>query len=284
MNIPLIIIAALLPLLVALAVFRGHWLLGVWIFALLVLPTAQIKVGPVPIYLYDLIAAVLLLAFYINGEACSWPSVIPRWHRWFVGSAFFLSVLFGFALYGVLPDILWIWAHSSLAWFGFGFGVLIPLAQRRPQYRASLQAGLLASAAILTVVAVIQYGDLPGTELFGRLFYGSIGSEESVEILRHGDLTNRATGPHFAPTGFAGLALLAAMAFWCVSDSSCRVRRSLMLVLTTAIVLCTVSRHALVAAGIGLVVVIALSSGRDESAISRWPSARPCLSDVPRVS
>ena len=262
MNVSLLACGLLLTGLIMIAATRRVWLLALWITAYLVFPTANTKVGTAPIYLYDLVTLVLAGAFLAYGDLIRWPRGVPRWHWWFIGSAFVLSLVFGIVRYGFLPELFWIWGHTSLSWLPFAFGVVALTSRFRAEYRAGLQWGILASFSLLAVVAVIQYADLPGADQIANIFYGGLGSVESVETLRVGVETNRATGPHFAPTGFSGMALLATIIFWQVSDDGQRWRRRAVLALGVVIILCTVSRHTMLAAVLGGVVIVWMSEAK----------------------
>lgn len=259
MNVSLIACAALLVALLLVGLLRHQWLLAPWVMSFLVFPTARAKIGEAPIYLYDLIAVSLIVVLAVKGELRSWPRGVPRWHWWFIGAAFLFSVVFGVVQHGMVAEVSWIWLHSSLAWMAFAFGVIVTLSPSRERYRAPLIWGVLLSAILFCVIGVIQYAELPGTSFFSNLFYGDIGSEESVEMLRRGLETNRAPGPHFAPTTFAGMALLTVVVFWLLTRETDRFRRWLVLVLCAVTLLCTVSRHAMLAAVIGLIVTMVLS-------------------------
>src|SRR5438874_2098433 len=106
MNISFIALGALLVLLLLTSLLQRQWLFTAWVMSFSVFPTARAKIGEAPIYLYDLIAVVLILCLLIRGELRAWPRQIPRWHWWFIGVAFFLSVIFGMVQHGMTAAIL----------------------------------------------------------------------------------------------------------------------------------------------------------------------------------
>jgi hypothetical protein len=265
MNVSLLYCLILLIALVMVGLFRRPWLLALWAMSFLLCPTATGKISEAPIYIYDLVTVMVFCFFLLSGDWNRWPPSIPRWHWWFIGLAFLLSVVLGAITYGFSPALIWIWGHSSLAWMGFAFGIIITTSRQRTEYRSSLQWGLIISAAVLAVIAAIQYFDLPGSASFASFFYGSFGGESSVETLRVGLETNRANGPHFAPTTLSGMALLSGIAFWLISDDDQKLKRILVLTLCASIMICTVSRHALLAAVLGVGVMICLSESRQRA-------------------
>lgn len=262
MKISLILLLLLTVAALAVGVFRRHWLPGLWLVSLLILPTAQAKIAEAPVYLYDLLGFALIASFLAAGELQLWPRGIPRWHWWLIGAAFVLSVLLGSVRTGFLPDMLWIWGHASLSWMAFAFGIIMSVSAGRPLYRTSMRWALLLSALALSGMAWVQFANLPGSQTLSSLFYAHLGCEQSVEMLRLGGPTIRATGPHFAPTGFAGMGLLCGIAFWLLSEPRHRGLRLMVLGLCTSLVLCTVSRHAMVALLVGLAVLTGLSQVR----------------------
>src|SRR2546421_11107020 len=110
-----------------------------------------------------------------------------------------------------------------------------------------------------------------------------MGNERSVEVLRHGVETNRAPGPHVAPTGFAGMALLSVAGFWLVTEEDDQMRRWIVLILSALTTLCTVSRHAMVAAIIGLAVSIALSETKKRGRLIMLVGLAAILISTPAV-
>jgi hypothetical protein len=141
----------------------------------------------------------------------------------------------------------------------FAFGVIALTSVWGEQYRTSARWTLLGCLGALTGMAVIQYADWPGGEAITNLFYSGLGNAQTVEVLRVGVETNRAIGPHYAPTGFAGMALLSLIIFWLVTDEHHRWQRWTVAGLAATIILCTVSRHIMVAAMAGFGVIIAFS-------------------------
>jgi hypothetical protein len=125
-----------------------------------------------------------------------------------------------------------------------------------------MQCGFLLSAFALCLIAVIQYVNLPFVESINGFFYGGIGAEESIETYRLGALSNRASGPHFAPTTLAGIVLLAALVFWLVTEREQIILRLTMVSLSLVTMLCTVSRHGLAAVAVGVLVMIVFSENR----------------------
>src|SRR5437660_1306482 len=119
MNISLVAFGAILIALGLAALLRPHWLFTAWSLAVLLFPTARFKFGEAPIYLYDVIAVIILGSLLPRGEFGSWPRGVPRWHLWFICTAFLLSVIFGIVQHGMAAENTWIWLHSSLAWMAF---------------------------------------------------------------------------------------------------------------------------------------------------------------------
>ena len=236
MNVSLLYCFILLFAMVMVGLFRRAWLLAFWSVSFLLCPTAFTKIGEAPLYLYDLATVMVLGLFLLSGDWNCWPIRIPRWHWWFIGMAFLLSVVFGAITYGLSPALIWIWGHSSLAWMAFAFGIIITTSLQRAAYRNSLQWGLIISTAVLAVIAVIQYFDLPGSASFATFFYSGMGNEGSVETLRVGLETNRANGPHFAPTTLSGMALLSGIVFWLISDDDQRLKRTGVVALCAGVV------------------------------------------------
>jgi hypothetical protein len=237
-------------------------LLAVWIISFMVFPTARMKLGSAPIYLYDLMMVTVLGLFWFQGAFKAWPLRIIRWHGWLMGLAFLLSVLYGAVRYGPAPQILWIWGHTCLSWMGFAVGVVVLSSRAQIHNRIGIQYGFLLSAFALCLIAVIQYVNLPFVESINSFFYGGIGAEESIETYRLGALSNRASGPHFAPTTLAGIVLLAAIVFWLVTEREQIILRLTMVSLSLVTMLCTVSRHGLAAVAVGVMVMIVFSENR----------------------
>jgi hypothetical protein len=144
----------------------------------------------------------------------------------------------------------------------FAFGVLVCTSDRQGEHCAAFRAGTLISSIALCGIALIQYADLPGAEIFSAFFYRDLGRAEVADILWHGAEVNRAVGPHSAPPGFAGMAVLTVLAFWLITDEEHWVGRWCVLVTSTTTMLCTVSRHAVLAVILGLAVMLALSEAR----------------------
>ncbi len=237
-------------------------LFSFWVVSFMVFPTARVGVGHAPIYVYDLTMVGVLYVLWSHGAFKTWPLRVIRWHGWLVGAAFLLSVLYGAVRYGPAPQLLWIWGHTSLSWMGFAVGVAVLSDPGQFRNRAGMQYGFLFSAFALCVIAVIQYVNLPPVDAINSFFYAGIGAEESVETYHIGALSNRASGPHFAPTAFAGIALLAAIVHWLITEREQIVPRLLMLVFSLVTMLCTVSRHGLAAVAVGVIVMIIFSEGR----------------------
>src|SRR5258707_14146926 len=170
MHVSLTYCFVLLSALLIVTVLRRPWLMAIWAIALLVFPTAFVRIGQAPLYLYDGIAGVVFVSLWVGGDR-SWPNSVPRWHWWFIGSAFILSVLGGSWRYGAAPEIVWIWGHASLAWLIFAFGVRICTSELRDEHCAALRAGILISSVLLCSIALIQYRELPGAGFLSRLFY-----------------------------------------------------------------------------------------------------------------
>lgn len=250
--------------LVAAGYFCRPVLLAAWLFSLLILPTAQIEAGRAPIYVFDVAAVAAIIVLILRGDLLRWPRGVPRWHLWMIGAAFLLSVIFGALRYGAAPESLWIWAHAGLAWMAFAIAIAVICSDRREAMLRGIHWGLLSSLALLCPIAVIQFADLPMSEAIARLFYSHLGEDRSVDLLRVIVDTSRANGPHFAPTTLAGMALLAAVAFWLSTTRENRAQRALVLVLSAVTILCTVSRHALLAAGLGFLVAVLLHDGRSK--------------------
>ena len=237
-------------------------LFAFWVISFMVFPTARIELGPAPVYLYDLTMSGVLGVLWLQGAFKAWPLRIIRWHGWLIGAAFLLSVLYGIVRYGPAPQILWIWGHTCLSWMGFAVGVAVLSNEGQARNRLGMQYGFLLSAFVLCVIAVIQYVNLPSVEAINRFFYGGIGAEESVETYHLGALSNRASGPHFAPTAFAGIVLLASVVHWLITERAQLIPRLLMIGLSLVTMLCTVSRHGLAAVAAGVVVMITFSGSR----------------------
>ena len=246
-------------------------LFAVWVISFMVFPTARMKLGPAPIYVYDLTLVGVLWILWSQGGFKGWPRRIIRWHGWLIGAAFLLSVLYGVVRYGPAPQILWIWGHTSLSWMGFAVGVVILARKDQTLNRVAMQYGFLGSAFALCGIAVIQYVNLPSVEMINSFFYGGIGAEESIETYQVGALSNRASGPHFAPTALAGIVLLAAIVFWLITERAQIIHRLLMVSLSVVTMLCTVSRHGLAAVAVGVIVMIIFSENR-----VRMRSSRRC--------
>lgn len=262
--------SSLLPLhyaLIALLLGAVAWfwrpaIFPIWILSFMVFPTARVKLGGAPLFLFDATMLAVIGLLWLRRGFVVWPQHLPRWHWWMSGAAFLFSVVFGTLRYGFSAEMLWIWGHTALAWMGFAIGVVLVLGEHGREYRQAMQWGFLLSAAVLCAIAVVQYADLPASGAINSFFYGSLGVEESSDMLRVGVMTNRANGPHFAPTGFAGIVLLAAVTFWLISDREDRVKRFVILGLSAATILCTVSRHAVLAAAAGIVVSICFAEQR----------------------
>lgn len=252
---------------ICLFVITAAWLwrpslIAVWAIGFLVFPTARMVIGPIPIYLYDLTMSGVLGLLWYEGSFRLWPLRTVRWHGWLIGAAFLLSVLYGAVRYGPAPQILWIWGHTSLSWMGFGVGVVLLYNPANSRHRLGLQIGFLIAAFALCAIAIIQYLNLPQTDAINSFFYGGMGAEDSVETYQVGDLSNRASGPHFAPCCLAGISILAGAVFWLASDRRQWLRRLVMESLCLVTILCTVSRHAMLAAALGIVVMIIFSDNR----------------------
>lgn len=270
MNFSPITSLALLAGLLLLGLGRRSWLFAAWVICLLVFPTFRLNFSGAPVYFYDLLTLLALLFLGLAGRLNGWPRGVPRWHLWFIGLAFVLSVLFGTTRHGWSPLLLWIWGHTSLAWLAFALGVLAAFTEEGEVFRRGLETGLLVSLAALSAMAVIQYAELPGCEALTTLLYGDLGNEEAVEALRRGLETNRAMGPHFAPTTFAGMAVLSAMGLWLLAGPAGRKRWGLGAALAGGILLCTVSRHALLAVAAGGLAMLLLSR-------TSWITKSACL-------
>jgi hypothetical protein len=179
-----------------------------------------------------------------------------------IGTAFGLSVVAGFFRDGFSASAVYNWGHSTLAWMAFVVGVMATSFPESASLRRNLRLGLVISGCLLVPVALIQYLDLPLASNLMELLYGGVGAEESVNRLRVGLLSNRAPGPHFAPTTFGGISLLALAVFWLVSDKTHSGQRAVMVGCSTIIILCTVSRHVFLAGFLGLVFVFVLGQIR----------------------
>jgi len=260
MQIPLTYCLILSIALVLVALLRRPWLIGVWVISLLLFPTAFARIGQAPVFLYDGITALVFISFWVGGDR-SWPSSVPRWHWWFIGSAFVLSVVGGMLRYGAAPEIVWIWGHASLAWLAFSFAVLICTSKSHDQHCGALRAGIFISSVVLCSIALIQYADLPGAGFLTLLFYDDLGRAGIADILQYAEV-NRALGPHSSPPGFAGIALLALLAFWVLNAEGNAFARWIVLITSSVTILCTVSRHAMLAAAIGLIVALVFSEPR----------------------
>jgi O-antigen ligase len=256
MNLSLSIFLALAVVLIAAGIWRRSWLFAAWLCSILLAPTAQARVLGAPFYVYDLAAVILIASFAASGEMARWPRNIPRWHWWFIISSFVLSVGFGFVRYGFLPDILWIWGHSSLAWMPYAFGMVLVTSNANESYRKTLTNILPVISVLFCAMALVQFANLPGSERISSLYYEGLGSEQSVEILRLGEQSNRATGPHFAPTAFGGMALLLGMLYWLLTEWHQRWLRILVALTSVTTIVCTVSRHVMLALIMGLGVFI----------------------------
>jgi hypothetical protein len=256
------IFAAICLFVITAAWFWRPSLLAIWVIGFLVFPTARMVVGPAPIYLYDLTMAGVLGLLWYEGSFRFWPLRTIRWHGWMIGAAFLLSVLYGIVRYGPAPQILWIWGHTSLSWMGFGVGVVLLTDPSNARYRLGLQTGFLIGGFALCAISLIQYLNLPTSDALNSFFYGGMGAEDSVETYHVGILSNRASGPHFAPCCLAGIAILAGAVFWLVTDKRQWFRRLLMESMCLVTTLCTVSRHAMLAAALGIMVMILFSDNR----------------------
>jgi len=124
-----------------------------------------------------------------------------------------------------------------------------------------LRAGILISSVVLCSIALIQYTDLPGADFLTRLFYDDLGRAGIADILQHAEV-NRALGPHSSPPGLAGIALLSLLAFWVLDSEGTPVARWIVLLTSSVTILCTVSRHAMLAAVIGLIVALVFTESR----------------------
>src|SRR6266480_5239408 len=107
MNISLIICVLLLSIVILAGCYQRSWVLPFWLISLLVFPTARVKVGGAPVYLYDLMTVLVIVFFAITANSGSWPRHLPRWHWRFIGLSLVLSVAFGFVRYGFLPELVW---------------------------------------------------------------------------------------------------------------------------------------------------------------------------------
>jgi hypothetical protein len=66
-------------------------LFAVWIISFMVFPTARMKLGSAPVYLYDLMMAGVLGLLWLQGAFKAWPLRIIRWHGWRSCSACFMG-------------------------------------------------------------------------------------------------------------------------------------------------------------------------------------------------
>ena len=167
-------------------------IMTIWIISFMVFPTARMKLGSAPIYLYDLTMIGVLTRLWFDGAFRTWPARIIRWHGWLMGAAFVLSVLYGMVRYGPAPQIVWIWGHTCLSWMGFAAGVVLLSNREQGPARRGVQWGFLVSAGALCIIASIQYVKIPSVEAINSFFYGGIGAEECIETYQVGTLS---TGP-----------------------------------------------------------------------------------------
>ena len=261
MDVSIPLFGVYLFVMVLASVVRPHWLMGAWAITVFLFPTTRTLVGPAPIYWFDL-ATVAVLSVLFYKRRFQWPPGMPQWHWWLVGYAALFGLVWPAVRYAPSAELVYVWLHTSLAWMAFPIGVLVAFSPYGERYRSSLAGGLLVALVGLAVLAVVQKGDPQGALAVNQIYRGDMGglwTESTYGGMRY---SARPNGPYGAATSFAGVACIVALEIALLRGLESKIWGWSGVALASVVTLLTLTRHVLVAAAVGVVVVVLTSSAR----------------------
>lgn len=264
MNAMTLLFPAFLLLLLAQSYVRSRWLFATWTFLYCLLPTYVYRIGSVSLYWCD-IAAVAVLFYWYNDR-------VPRKSAYLALQWF--AVLMGTLLIGGLSSLVRYGAFfEPLYWilrYALALATLpiVTAYSRQPPLRSAMLAGVSAAAVSMFVIAIFQEFRLPFNDQLDSILYDGYASGRSD----HGRSAVFATeglvrvfGPYSSSTQFGGAAVCVGVLLTMLSWTSRRPYimagrqryYTLATVMAWAAALMTISRHALLAICVFLVVTAA---------------------------
>lgn len=253
----------LIGLMVALYLVRPSILPFVWSISVFVFPTTRTMIGPAPIYWYDVVTVALFGVVWYETRN-RWPTSVVKWHWIMIGCSAVFGLLFPVIRYGPSAELLYLWIHMCIAWMCFPIGILIFRSVNKEGYIRSLVIGVALSAVTIAMVGVYQKGG-PDAALAVNVFFrgdmGGMWTESEYGLFRY---WQRPNGPFGAATTFAGVAAIMALVASAAAQGAYKRWVSVTAAAALAVVVVTLTRHVLIAALVGSVVVVASSSIRQK--------------------
>lgn len=283
MNLSIALFLIFLTACAAIFAGRPRLLFFAYPFLILFTPTVRGQLG-FPLYLYDVVGALILLYAVRRGALSAWPANRAPWH-WIVGATIVLSGIFVTGVrFGPTPESAWITCHTLLAYLQILTGVYLLSRGRSPE--ANYMAwGIVTALAGLAAVAWLQFGNVGFARFYNGVVYRDLTRGLDVTGFAAQLAASRAAGPFGSPNALGVAALLAAFATWVIGT-----RRQAMFatLAAVAVIIPTVSRQAYLSVVMALGLYLLLASNRTRLAglvlLLVTPFIAPLLAFVPAFS
>lgn len=263
MNLSVILMMAYLFVLAVLYLVRPSAIMYVWSVTIFAFPTTRSLVGPVPVYWFDIATIAALLVLVMNSRF-KWPSGLIKWHWILIGYTFMFGLVIPTLRYGPSVESVYLWIHTGLAWMSFPIGVFIMAYRGSGSYRKALGYGLLTVLASLAAAAVIQKGDPAGALAVNEFYRGDLKGMWTESLYGINRYSLRPNGPYGAATTFAGVSAIIALCVFALRGVASPKWAWLAVALASVVTVLSLTRHVVLAALIGVMVVVLTSHVRQK--------------------
>jgi hypothetical protein len=233
-----------------------------WPIAVIVFPTARVYFG-FPLYLYDMIVALMLLEYRRELLAIRWDWKRIPWHYVFIVLILVCGIAWPLVVMPVNVQAVWVVGHALLTFSGFGLAALIFYDSARVRERLWLGYGIAASVLILGAIGLTQFGSPAAAGRVAAFFYRDFSQDAFIHSKFYAEIVaRRAAGPYGSPNLLGTVAVLAALA------ASLLVRQRIIVLAVlaagTIALLSSVSRQAMIGAILAGIIYFIVSRGREK--------------------
>ena len=257
MNVPLIFAPALILVLFGLAGYRPRYLFFLLPVSILLFPQQRFYIGG-PIYIYDIVIVVVIGYLFRRGLYGRAWKIVPAWHKLFLIYLVSFSLPMVWLRYGVFLESIWVYGHFLLALSAYQLSVIVYSSENTEGLRKSLFYGVVVSVVGLAILVWLQRLVWPANVAIFRFYYRDV-----VNLFGPEYFAIRPAGPFHAPTAMGGIVLIAGVCGIVLNGH----RRSRVLLVamaaTAAAVFVTLSRHAMIAMVLGVVLVFFFSNFKE---------------------
>lgn len=233
-----------------------------WPVAVIVFPTARLYLG-FPLYLYDIIVALMLIEYRHELLALRWNWKRIPWHYVFIVLILISGIAWPLVVMPVNAQAVWVVAHALLAFSGFGLTALIFYDTGRVRERLWLGYGIAASVLVIGAIGLIQFGSPSSAGQVAAFFYRDFAQDAFIHSKFYAEIAARRAAGQFGSANTLGtVVVLGALA----ASLLVRQRMILLAVFGAGVIalLSSVSRQAMIGAILAGIIYFIVSRGREK--------------------